>query len=1120
MPVPLVVQSSSAAARLAEARRFIESFPPSSERVVVGSSREAADDFVRDLSRRRGATFGVHRFGFSQLVARLAALDLARRGLAPATRLGSEAVAARAAFEAAEHGALHYVTPVARSRGFPRALADTVADLRRSAIDAGRLSGLGNPGADLQRLTAAYATELEQARLADRAAMLRIATVAVRGTLAAPLVRAPALLLDVPVESDAEMAFFEAWRDASARMCVTLPGGDERAAAAWRHLAGELGVSRLEEAAAGDPLARVRQYLFALDVPAPDAPCSAGAVSLFSAPGEAREAVEVARRALEEAARGVPFDEMAILVRAPSVYGGLLESACRRARVPAWFARGTSAPHPAGRAFLAVLACAAEGLSASRFAEYLSLGQVPALDERGRPLSAEPTWVPPDAAEQPLPEAAAAVAVRFTGQLSLFDTPELSDTPDPAPDSDDAPVLEGTLRAPWKWERLLVESSVIGGGCERWERRLEGLRRELQLRREELASEDPEGPRLRGLERDLADLAHLTRFALPVLRALAALPAAAPWGEWMAALERLAPLVLRRPEHVLVVLAELRPMSAVGPVRLDEVQRVLVERLASVREEPPADRYGRVFVATPDQARGRQFRVVLLPGLAERIFPQRPHDDPLLLEPARQALNAEAGTGTATSLGLPTLEDRAARERLLLRLAVGAATERLYLSYPRMEVTESRPRVPSFYALDVARALTGRVPDFHELEREAYDAGGARLAWPAPADPDRAIDDTEHDLAVLGRLLRGEAPGETHGRARYLLELDPTLGRSLRTRYMRWDKQWWHVDGFYKPDRGAYDALQAHRLSARAYSVSALQKFAVCPYQFLLSAICRLEPRKQLAPLERMDPLTRGHVFHRVQAELVRALQRTCALPLSAETLPAARAVLDATLDAVEQAYRDELVPAIERVWRDEIDSIRADLRAWLERVADEGGGWAPLHTEFGFGFPPGEGRDAASRADPVVLASTWKLHGIVDLIERSADGDRLRVTDHKTGKVRAKDGVIVGGGEVLQPVLYGLAVEQALGHPVVSSRLFYCTAAGNFTERSVTLDETARHHGVEVLQIVDRAIEHGTLPPAPKERACAWCDFRPVCGPWEHRRIARKPAGPLEDLQALRALP
>ncbi len=108
-----------------------------------------------------------------------------------------------------------------------------------------------------------------------------------------------------------------------------------------------------------------------------------GSLEFFSAPGEGRECVEIARRILEHARLGVGFDEMAILVRTPQSYFGLLEHALKRAGIAAWFDRGTRRPHPAGRAFLALLACAAEHLSAARFAEYLSLSQVPDVGESG-----------------------------------------------------------------------------------------------------------------------------------------------------------------------------------------------------------------------------------------------------------------------------------------------------------------------------------------------------------------------------------------------------------------------------------------------------------------------------------------------------------------------------------------------------------------------------------------------------------------------------------------------------------------------------------------------------------------------------------------------------------------
>ena len=59
-----------------------------------------------------------------------------------------------------------------------------------------------------------------------------------------------------------------------------------------------------------------------------------------------------------------------------------------------------------------------------------------------------------------------------------------------------------------------------------------------------------------------------------------------------------------------------------------------------------------------------------------------------------------------------------------------------------------------------------------------------------------------------------------------------------------------------------------------------------------------------------------------------------------------------------------------------------------------------------------------------------------------------------------------------------------------------------------------------EALEIIDRAIELGFLPAAPAARACAWCDFRPVCGPHEEQRVAMKPADKLGDLDALREMP
>jgi RecB family exonuclease len=516
-----------------------------------------------------------------------------------------------------------------------------------------------------------------------------------------------------------------------------------------------------------------------------------------------------------------------------------------------------------------------------------------------------------------------------------------------------------------------------------------------------------------------------------------------------------------------------------------------------------------VIVGGLEHARARTFAVVFVPGLAERVFPQKPREDPILLDELRRQLGRD----------LRTQGDRAHHERLLLRLAAGAATRRAYLSYARIDVAEGRPRVPSFYAMEVRRALTGHIPDPQALERDAAAAAGARLAWPAPGDPARAIDEIEHDLASLGALLR-DAGGETKGRARYLLELNGRLARSLRARWARWHARFTPHDGIVQAAPGTRDILLAARLSARSYSASALQRFAVCPYQFYLSAICRLLPREEIAPLLRLDPLTRGRLFHEVQAECLRALKQAGRLPLSTAALPEAQAVLDGTLARVAAEYQERLAPAVARVWADEVESLRVDLRTWLEQSVEGQAEWEPFAFELAFGLPGGPGMDPQSVRREVTVEGGWRLRGIVDLVERRRGAPGLRVTDHKTGLNRTAAGLVVGRGEQLQPVLYGLAVEQIFGQPVIESRLSFCTRAGEFAERAVPMSEAARRRGLEVLALIDAAVARGFLPPAPREKACGTCDFRPVCGPDEERRIARKDPRALADLGRLRSWP
>lgn len=961
---------------------------------------------------------------------------MARRGLAPLSALGVEAIAARVIHAERASRPFAYFEAVAAMPGFARALAKTLSELRLARVAPSSLKETGAPGEDLARLLTRYALELEDRSLADLARVFELAP----GARSHRWLGLPLLFLDTALDSYAHREFFAFLAEQSPEVFAAVTSGVEDIEEILGVLAEDLERSEPESS-----LDHLRRYLFS--VSPPKYASEDRAFDIFSAPGEALEAVEIARRILKFSDAGVPFDRMAILLRSPDRYQPPVEDALRRARIPACFSRGTARPDPGGRAFLALLACAAEKCPASRFAEYLSLGQVPA--EAGR--SAD--WVPAD--DELLPSA----------------------PPEPADDHREKP-------APSAWEKLLVDAAVIGGR-DRWARRLRGLEREFVLRLEALEPEDDEASR-RHLSRQLDQLRQFEQFALPLIETLDALPVAALWKDWLASLDALARRALRNPEPVLSVLAEFEPMGEVGPATLEEVAEVLGERLGFLRRDPPDRRYGRVLVCSIEESRGQEFAVVFLPGLAEGMFPQKALEDPLLLDAFR----------TAADANLLLRRHRVDRERVRLHLAVAAASEKLVVSYPRMDVAEARPRVPSFYALELPRAIQGSLPELKKFEDRARDAAPARLNWPAPHGAADAIDDAEYDLVALAR----------KESAHYLVETNDPLTRSLRARWYRWESRTWREsDGLISIDARTLAALSGHRLTARAWSPSALQRFAVCPYQFALHGIYGLRPREDPEALEQMDPLTRGALFHAVQFRLLGELKTAGLLPVNGERLAASLAIADGVLNLVAAEFADELAPPIERVWRTEIEDLRTDLRGWLQHIAVNDDDWIPEHFEFAFGLRSQAGRDSASTSEEAILDEGVRLRGSIDLVERHATRGVLRVTDHKTGKPPENPPAYVGGGLFLQPLLYGLAARKLLGAEVESGRLLYATQRGEYKFAEIPITDRSRAFLAKLLANIDGSIARGFLPPAPQKEACGNCDYRPVCGPYEELRFAKK---------------
>src|SRR5262249_4626983 len=106
------------------------------------------------------------------------------------------------------------------------------------------------------------------------------------------------------------------------------------------------------------------------------APVRDGAVELVTAPGEAAEVRAVVRRLLREAARGVPFEEMGVVLPRPHDYATLVTDLLERLRIP--YRLHPSLPLRLGRAARSMLLLfRARGLGRAAVMELLTFAPPP-----------------------------------------------------------------------------------------------------------------------------------------------------------------------------------------------------------------------------------------------------------------------------------------------------------------------------------------------------------------------------------------------------------------------------------------------------------------------------------------------------------------------------------------------------------------------------------------------------------------------------------------------------------------------------------------------------------------------------------------------------------------------
>ena len=325
---------------------------------------------------------------------------------------------------------------------------------------------------------------------------------------------------------------------------------------------------------------------------------------------------------------------------------------------------------------------------------------------------------------------------------------------------------------------------------------------------------------------------------------------------------------------------------------------------------PPA--LDQVLVGAVDRSRNPELKLALVLGLNETVFPAAPDVPALLTDADREALGRRgAGLG-------PSVRERMARERYLGYIACTRASEQLIVTCSRQDARGAELN-PSLF-------LTQLQHNFPRVEMEEFSG-------------ETGPREIEHVFELLPALLRGgiARPKELES----LPGVSPVLNQ--------WQR--WHT--LAGPDklilsRAVTEALYGSELRT---SVSALEKFAECPFEFFVRYGLRADERA----LFEADPRQTGSFQHEILSQFHAQLRaekkrwrditpQNARARIAAIGLELARTFGEGLFEA------DERSRFTARALIEQLQNLMAALVGWMRQYEFD-----PQEVELSFGLEPGE---------------------------------------------------------------------------------------------------------------------------------------------------------------------
>lgn len=699
------------------------------------------------------------------------------------------------------------------------------------------------------------------------------------------------------------------------------------------------------------------------------------------------------------------------------------------------------------------------------------------------------------------------------GLLNLLESPLPDWQRDVAPWLSAGPILNvsGDPAPTSRWNQLSRHANLQRDPA-RWLDRLDKYRaaRQEDIRRLHGSSDEEHPGRRPWLETELRQIDAFAEFVGEFVVLIAGIPAQGEWSGYATALRsaflrllgdrsRFAraqvggadDLELARWDDVVSLLDSLEALDELGPTTPTRTAAVL--RRGLERQSGHHGRIGEgVYVGALQSAAGMSWDVVYMVGAAERSLPRIRGEDPLLSDRLRERA------------ALPMSRDHLRRERTSF-LAAMHAGERRQISYPRADVRAQQARLPSRWLLESATRLNG--------DRRVYASKIGEAASEVVATTpsfERAVvgaamsaDPHEYDLSSM------RATNNPLGH--FLASESPALGRGLAQQRSRRSHRLSRWDGLI--EAGAAEA------AARPHSAGALQDWATCPYRYFLGRVLRLEERAELREDLQISPVDKGSYVHRI---LDRNFRESVSQPSPGDPWPEAERERLRKIAEEELKQAEDLgLTGRDLLWQRERRNLLDDLERLLSedevhrarlKVRQEA-------SELAFGMP-GDSREMLEL--PLEDGGVLLLRGMIDRVDRSADGQLLLVIDYKTGGAypsqRQLDDDPVVRGTVLQLPVYSHAlrrIDRVDDAVAVRSAYWFISDRGGFQFNQVIWDEEKDERFRDTINLIARHIRQGLFPARPgsdnprsRDNNCTYCSFDAICpadrrSRWERMREA-----------------